>query len=307
MDIFRESAYLLDFLLSKPSVSQHHLDWLWNKIYNDCREWLTNTTEHDKQLVAGTVFMVVRATLAHHYESCYCETICDQLTSTLESKLEGCDEKELAEFLDRLREQSPQLCEWINSYDEADEWLSDQIADNLRSSKGSKDSFRPSGKTFTKTSLLTDVLIDIIGQRLTQANKLDTSPDDWRKLFSGIDQQFTMMWLGKPGELRDLFKMLTNKNNAYAIPNHGYQQILKSHFVDEEGNRLNNIHGDKSIKSFQLVIDDCAFLLQHLTDNVTAMMRQLIIANEGALRDEGYFDPMQAAKQAGMTIRKKRR
>lgn len=304
-DVFCESARLLDYLMCNRDISQHEMDSLWTIQLNDIRKWKTDVTDHDKRMVAGTVFMVVRASLTQRFESCYSETICNLLTNTLERKLEDCNEKEQAEFLELLREQSPVLCEWINSYDEIDEWLSDRIANTLRAKKVDKDDFNPSGKTFKKTALLTDTLIDIIGQRLTQANKLKASPDDWRKLFSGIDQQFTITWSGKEGELRDLFKMLTD--DGYANPKRDYQLILKSHFLDEDNNRFNNLHGAKSIDSFQTVIDDCTFFLQHLTDNITTIMKQLISENEDALRETGYFDQLQAAKRAGLSIRKKRR
>lgn len=169
------------------------------------------------------------------------------------------------------------------------------------------DDFKPSGRTFTKTALLDDRLIDIMAQRLARANKLSASPDDFRKLFSGIDQQFTMTWLGTGGELRDLFKMLTDKKLQFAKPQKGYQQILKSHFLDEDGNRFNNLHGDKSIESFQPVIDDCAFLLQYLTDGMTEIMKQLVSTNRSVLQEMGFFDPLQAVKQSNLSIRNKRR
>lgn len=307
VDVFLESARLLDFLLCTPEISQHQVDSLWNMMYIDIMKWGTNVTDHNKRMVAGTVFHVVRATLAQYYDGYYSETVCDLLNHTIEREMEGCDDDEQTRFQQQLIEQSPQLCEWINGYDEAEEWLSDQIAGTIvdRSGKGVKDGFKPSGETFTKTALLTDRLIDIIGQRLTQANKLDASPDDFRKLFSGTYQQFTMTWSGTGGELRDLFRMLTG--NGYAQPKRGYQQILYSHFLDEKGQRFKNLHGDKSIKSFQPVIDDCTFLLQHLYDEMTAKMKQLLKENEAALRDVGYFDKVQAAKQSGMSIRKKQR
>lgn len=303
-DIFRESASLLDFLLWKHDISQEQVDRLWDILINDCREWQTDATEHDKQTVAGTVFEIVRATLAQHYDSRYSETICDMLISTLERKRKTDDAQEQADFLQQLLEQTPALCEWINSYDEATEWLSDQIADII-ASKNDKEEFSPSGKTFTKTTLLTDTLIDIMGQRLTKAGKLEASPDDWRKLFSGIDQKFDMTWRGTGGELRDLFKML--KDNGYITPKQGYQLILKSHFLDEEGKRFNNIHGDKSINNFQPIIDDCTFLLQHLTDSMTELMKQLMRENEAALQEAGYYNNVQAAKQAGLRIKNKGR
>lgn len=307
VDVFFESARLLDFLLSQPEISQHQVDSLWDLLFIDIMKWGTNVTDYNKRMIAGTVFQVVRATLTQYYDSYYSETICDLLNHTIGRELNGCDEMEQTRFLQQLMEQTPELCEWINSYDEADEWLSDQISDTITAMNGvsDEDDFKPSGKTFSKTTYLTDKLIDIIGQRLAQSNKLNTTPDNFRKLFSGVDQQFTMTWLGTGGELRDLFKMLTNE--GYAKPKRGYQQILKSHFLDEKGHRFNNLHGDKSIDSFQTIIDDCAFLLQHLTDSMTAIMKQLIYENKDALSEVGYFDKVQSAKQSGLSIRNKRR
>lgn len=135
-DIFYESVWLLDLLWAKPDITQHQVDLLWDKLFNDCREWQNDMSDHDKRMVAGTVFHIVRAALAQHYDSRYCETICDMLINTMERELKGWDVEEQEVFLQRLVEQSPALSEWINSYDEADEWLSDEIADVFGSSGG---------------------------------------------------------------------------------------------------------------------------------------------------------------------------
>lgn len=306
-DVFLASARLLDFLMSKADVNQHQVDSMWDLLYIDIMKWGTNVTARNKKLIADTVFQVVRATLTQYFDTFYCETVSDLLNDTIERNVNDCDKKEQAEFHKRLMKQTPELCEWINSYDEAGEWLSDQILDiiSLHNQQG-QDEFKPSGNTFTKTALLTDTLLDIVGQRLSKANKLKASPDDWRKLFSGINQQFDMIWLGTEGELRDLFKMFTDEP-IYATPKRNYQNILKSHFLDEHGNRFNNLHGAKSVEKFQPILDDCVFLLQHLTDSVTKIMKQLISDNEDALREAGYFDNVKTVKQSGLRIRNKRR
>ena len=305
--MFCQTAWLLDYLLCKPDTNQRQVDSLWDMLLNRIRDWKPDVTKHDKQVVTGTVFMLVRALLTQHTESIYHETISELLDNKIRLELKEHDEKDWEKFCQQLMEQSLVLSEWINSYDEADEWLSDQIAYAIARTGGvsNEKTFIPSGRTFSKTSLLPDRLIDIIGQRLSQANKLDASPDDFRKLFSGIDQQFTMTWKGTGGELRDLFKMLTDK--GYAKPKRGYQQILKSHFLDENNQRFDNLHGDKSIEGFQPVIDDCAFLLQHLTESMTEIMKRLIKANKAALTEMGYFNQLQAAKQSGMRIQNRRR
>ena len=306
-DVFRESAHLLDFILSADELSQHDIDGLWTLFVNDIRKWKPDADDKDKMLMAGAVFMLVRAVLRQHYDSRFCETIADMLDNTIERELKTPDKEEEKQFLNRMTECSTMLSEWINHYDEEDDWLSDKIEDVINSrEENNEDDFLPIGTTFTKTALLTDKLIDIMGQRLTQAGKLNASPDDWRKLFSGVNQQFDMTWLGTEGELRDLFKMLTDKPQ-YAKPKRNFQMILKSHFVNEHGHRFNNLHGAKSIEGFQPILDDCAFLLQHLTDSMTAIMKKLIRENEEALREMGYFDKVQAAKQAGLSIRSKRR
>lgn len=135
-DIFTESAWLLDLLWSMPDITQHQIDLLWDKLFNDCREWQADMSDHDKRMVAGTVFHIVRAALAQHYDSHYYETICGMLNCTLERELKGLDVEEQKVFLQRLVEQSPALSEWINSHDEADKWLSDEIADAIADEAG---------------------------------------------------------------------------------------------------------------------------------------------------------------------------
>lgn len=306
-DVFYESACLLDYLLYTPNINEDKVSMLWTNLLLNIRKWKPDATDYDKLVVSGTVFHIVRATLSQYYNTYFSENVCNLLIQRLELEFEECNNSKLKKIHQLVIELSEDLCEWINKYEDMDEWLSDQIADAIctRKDKNEND-FRPIGTTFTKTSLLTDKLIDIIGQRLTQANKLNASPDDWRKLFSGVNQQFDMIWLGKEGELRDLFKMLTD-NPKYAEPKRNFQLILKSHFLDENGHRFNNIHGAKSIESFQPILDDCTFLLQHFTDSMTDIMKKLVFENEGALREIGYFDKLQASKQAGLSIRSKRR
>lgn len=306
-DVFYKSACLLDYLLYTRDINQGIMNSLWDNLLLDIRKWKSDATEYDKQIVSGTVFHIVRATLAQHYNTYYSETVCDLLIDKLNLELKEYNDTRLQEFHQQVIELSEELSDWINKYEDSDEWLSDKIADTIRSRKDkNENNFRPNGTTFTKTALLTDKLIDIMGQRLTQANKLNASPDDWRKLFSGVNQQFDLIWLGKEGELRDLFKMLTGEPQ-YVKPYRGFQQILKSHFIDKNGQRFKNLHGAKSINNFRPILDDCAFLLQHLTDSMTEIMKKLVMENEDALREIGYFDKLQASKQAGLSIRNKQR
>jgi len=163
--------------------------------------------------------------------------------------------------------------------------------------------FKPIGQTFQKTTKVTDLQLTLIMQRLTAAKRLDPncSADDWLKLFSGVDSMFTIKWLGKPGELRDLFYMLTTPKNrvetGYIIPQYNYQRIVLSHFTDEKGNRFSRLRGQKSINTFLPILADCEFTLQCLTERMTTIMKNLIIDNEKALSEFGIYYNTTATKQ----------
>lgn len=310
--LFVDASLTLDSILQTGDKSAEQCHSLWTEKYNQYREQdqMTGRPEDTKAEVAMLFYIVMYgvATVNHsHYRGTLQRTLHDCIFNLYyERDIKRClgVEQNLHE---PINQHTAEMQIWMEEYFTSKESLTKEIEEAISSRKSKdEDNFQPIGTTFTKTALLTDKLIDIIGQRLTQANKLNASPDDWRKLFSGIDQQFDITWLGTEGELRDLFKMLTDKPQ-YAKPKRNFQLILKSHFLDEHGRRFNNLHGAKSIDSFQPILDDCAFLLQHLTDSMTAIMKRLVKENEDALREMGYFDKVQEAKHSGLSIRNKRR
>ena len=173
-------------------------------------------------------------------------------------------------------------------------------------------SFVPTGQTFVKTSKITDLQLTLIMQRLSMANRLDPdcSADDWLKLFSGVDSSFTMKWIGTPGELRDLFKALTEPikkgKTGYVIPNYNYQQIVLSHFVDKDGQQFTRLKGQKSIESFRPIIDDCSFTLQWFTERMTKVMKEMIREHREELEEQGLFYNTTASKKDdGQRVRNK--
>lgn len=181
-DIFFEAAWLLDFLICKPGVSLHQVESLWTILLNDIRKWKTDVTDHDKLMVSGTVFMVVRAVLTQHVESIYNETVCDLITQMLEQELSDCDEKEQIVFLERLREQSTALSDWINNYEDTDKWLSDEIADaisyenredggnGIRSEGGKPGAKKKSFRAYIINQEETDKVIDVIKKNIHKDN-----------------------------------------------------------------------------------------------------------------------------------------
>lgn len=316
-DVFCETAWLLDYLLARPDISQHQVDSLWVMLVNRIRSWKPDVTDNDKLLVASTVFLIVRVTLTQHFESIYREGICSLLNHTLERETESRPGEEQAVFLQLLTDQIPLLCEWINGYDEAGEWLSDEIENAIKKggkahSKEKKTTFTPTGKTFTKTVQVSNLQLRIIAQRLSVANKLDSSctAEKWEKLFSGVNSNFTIKWLGKPGELRDLFKMLTRKregaDSGYIIPFYGFQQIIQSHFTDENGNYFKDIRKQKHIADFDTIINDCEFFIQNYTEQLTDVMKSIILEHDRELREYGYVFNLSTFKREGLKVSNRR-
>lgn len=308
-DIFRSVAELLDLFNAKwdaDSITQKEVDEFWTCVLNDVRYW-SESTVSDRVLIADTIFRILRQLMCHHWKELFCECLFDYLTKTLERENRNANKEELNRIDECLNEHSFTIDDWINN--EYDGHLSEEIELAIKGQK-KEVCFIPNGQTFTKSSWITDTQLDIIGQRLAQANKLEANPDDFRKLFSGVNSKFTMKWLGFPGELRDLFKMFTNSRNGksgYITPKRGYQIILRSHFVDKDGNQFGNLDGQKSIESFKPIIDDCEFLIQHLTDRFTEAMKRIFNENSNALEESGYFNNTTSAMQAGLSISNKLR
>lgn len=273
-DIFYESARLLDFLFVNPDITQRQVDSLWHKLLIDIRKWKADASEHDKRMVAGTVFQIVRAALAQHTESCYCEYICDLLNQTTERELGECDKNEQSDFNQRLIEQSPILCEWINQYDDTDEWLSDQIADVIDTSGEKELGAKSKTKTtrgkkskpekqhgveypvFAKGQGVTDDHIKALYRFLTTRGWISTqtSVADFQRLFSGVSNDCEIIWTGQDklggneptalgvSALYVLFKRMVEES-LITIGNNSKQvgPILELHFVDSKGHFLTSV------------------------------------------------------------------
>ena len=195
----------------------------------------------------------------------------------------------------------------------SDKWdkLEKQLSTQPKKPKEDQ-TFVPTGKTFRKTTKITDLQLTLIMQRLSMANKLDpdASADTWHKLFSGVNSKFTMKWNGKPGELRDFFAMLTeplpNSKTGYVTPHYDYQKIVRSHFTDSNGNIFKSLKGQKNIPSFQPILDDCTLMLQCITEKMTDVMRMIVQEHKEELLKQGFhFNTTSAKKDDGQRVRNK--
>lgn len=316
-ELFVEVADVLDKIFEEPDTSSQFVNGLWDELKIGLKEKKRSMPpQQDLDVVCGIICYVVAAALSLHWREYYKHDVSCLLTDLILNKKIFSQEEE-EQIIKNLCVNAQRLKEWINDYEESDIWLSDEIAESLTAPDKPKEEkkidFIPIGETFTKTTKVTDSQLTLIMQRLTKANKLDPngSADDWLKLFSGVDSMFTIKWLGTPGELRDLFKLLTKpkgKNKTgYVTPFYNYQQIVQSHFTDKNGEAFKPLKGQKSIDSFKPILDDCEFTLQLMSDRMTAVMKEIINNNEGALKEAGLSYNISAAKNDdNLRIRNKR-
>ncbi len=315
-ELFVEAAKVLDTIFSEPTSAPRYLQGLWDDLKIQMKQNARSASpQADLDVVCGVLFYVVAATLSLHWREYYNKELVDVLRNIVEKRGLFSDKEELEQMISNLCSHAEGLDKWINEYDDSEVWLSDEIEEALaaqQSEEEKKEKFTPIGQTFTKSVQITDVQLRIIGQRLTRANKLDSScsAENWEKLFSGADSMFTIHWLGRPGELRDLFDMLTKKrersNVGYLSPRYGFQKIVQSHFTDKNGKFFTDLRKQKSIDAFKPVIDDCEFFIQNYTEQLTDVMKQIIEEHRSELAEFGYvFDPITYTRE-GMNIANRR-
>lgn len=309
-ELFCAVASVLDEVFLSDVITQQQVDDIWTDVCLELRKKKTDTTENDKTQVAHTVFAIVRKLMCHHWNAYYCSYMFCLMGDTIQKETSDADKDEIKQFQDKLSDFSTELDEWINLGYEGH--LLRDIENAFSKDKDipePSDAFSPTGQTFTKTTLLLDPEIDIICKYLTQKGKLEVelNPDTFRKLFSGVDSNFTIKWLGKEGELRDLFQFLTGGKgkDCFIKPKKGYLQILRSHFKDNNGNEFTNLKGAKSIDSFMPVIDNIMYLLNHNIQQCMEEMRVLIEERLEILEELGYSGKFHPTADLHVTKNKK--
>lgn len=311
-DLFVATAYVIDDIAEEPMDAPAYIDGLWDELKIELKRLHKPAPpQEDLNTVCSVLLCVVAAAFRLQWSEHYSETLFGLLRDNIHTNGRPVYEEDLDETINRICEYAEALEDWINDYTSCSiEWLS-QTIDAVIAGSGKViplNVFQPTGQTFTKTPLMIEREVVIICKYLTQKEKLDAqaSPDDFCKLFSGVDSEFKITWLGKEGELRDLFKTLVGEGDkeCYITPRKGYQQILRSHFKDKNGNDFVNLKGAKSIASFAPVIDNVVLMLKHNIDKCVEEMRKLIEESREPLEDAGYFEDYHPTEDLHVTKRK---
>lgn len=254
-DVFRETARLLDFLLSQKDISQRNVDGLWTLLVNDIRLWKPDAHDDDKMLMAGTVFLLVKKILCHHVDGYYRDTIHDMLEDTLERELNILNEQEHQLFLNHLSECSELLSDWINEYNDSEVWLSDEIEEALAAKqpkKKEKAKEKPNKEAVIKTSFKYNPINLDKGTRNIRLQKVfedmrkeevelipvSTNMKDFLEIFSGEDTLIRIAWSGNTNELHYIFSEWIRRKYL-PRPNGGLWLVVSARFYhrkkDAEG------------------------------------------------------------------------
>lgn len=276
-DVFREVVYLTEFLLCRPDVTQRQVDGLWANLVNDIRLWEHCVPDEDKMMVAGTVFCITRDALGHYWKLQYNEDIYEMLSSTLDKKHTVCDEGEEQDFLTHLTECSELLNEWINGYEDEEEWLSDKIEGCLRKRKpdpkpyvepkSAKDysrySFRltPKGRFKGKIEKLLEWLHDELVERKYIIDYDSPTDDDYlrnldmeernrlifNEVFSGADVNSHIVWIGDKVALRYFILQLIHRGALSWKKGPGKWQITRNRIWYRQ---KENLHSDATGRQY---------------------------------------------------------
>ena len=160
--------------------------------------------------------------------------------------------------------------------------------------QGEKPKFSYTEETFTKSSIITELQLDLVLAELIVIGWMPntSSQSDFRKLFSGVTNKFFLTWTGKPAELHDLFDMLTKKKieRGKKIPGHitprgNYLNIVRSHFKDEKNNWFGELNHEKHIEGTKAVLDKLEIVLTYSVDECIKMMQTIVREHKELLED----------------------
>ena len=160
--------------------------------------------------------------------------------------------------------------------------------------QGEKPKFSYTEETFTKSSMITELQLDLVLAELIVIGWMPntSSQSDFRKLFSGVTSKFFLTWTGKPAELHDLFDMLTKKKiergkkiPGFITPRGNYLNIVRSHFKDEKNNWFGELNHEKHIEGTKAVLDKLEIVLTYSVDECIKMMQTIISEHKDLLEN----------------------
>ncbi len=196
-DIFCEVAQLLDTLNEYPHFQsgQKDIEKYYSQSMLKYREW-ADTTVRDREMIADTVFRIVRKLMSHRWQLCYSEELYDAMSNVLN---ERSDLEDSSEFDKALFEYSNNLDTWINQ--DYNGHLCEEI-ENTISDKPAKTKL-PSGRK--------SVDVEKIFSSFDYLPQVDNRVQRLQAFHRGMDGRFFKV------KLKDFVDIFTNKSTTKKI------------------------------------------------------------------------------------------
>ncbi len=256
-DVFCLVADVLDDILDTAVPTLEYIDELWTSILLDIQQWSSRASIHDRMLIAGTVFYIVRELLGYHWDCRYNDEVYYMMSDVLESRLKVDDKKDEELFLQSLLDYGEELRTWINSYDTRYGFLSEEIEDVVEGRK-KKDvenvepeeentiiltSFKylPKGMDFSERNRRLTSFFDALAENgkfiypkktsIQQENYTDQQA--FLNTFNGVDTDKKIVWIDEIKRLSYLIHKLKEKKliSWKSKPRKGIIQMICARFL----------------------------------------------------------------------------
>lgn len=211
-DLFVEAANVIDTFFDDPQSTPQYVDSLWDnlKITMKCKE-KSAPPQDDLNIVCGVLFYVVAATLSLHWREFFNTEIVEKLYKIVGQKALFLKEGEEKEIINNICCHSEGLEDWINEYEDSNEWLSIEIERCLRRAKPVptiektkeiiKTTFNYNPKGLDRAAV--NYRLQEVYNLMTKAELIPiiTNMKDFLKIFSGEDATLRIAWIGQDNEL----------------------------------------------------------------------------------------------------------
>ena len=126
-DIFMVTLELLDTVRCSSSFTQKDAEELWSNLIIDIRRnWKSDASQEERNIVAGVVFYLLAATFGLYWHKDYCESIRNNFLNTITERLSVSIDEELR-IIKCISEHAEDLSVWINEYVDSDCWLAKDV------------------------------------------------------------------------------------------------------------------------------------------------------------------------------------
>lgn len=281
VEVFCESAEIVDALLEDRQSCDSLLRTLWDKLVIRMGDWAPLAQDEELDTAVGCIYMAAVAALASSADTRHSYTLVRKLLSDMHKHF--ADYQKLEDVvIPSLDYHQQVLQKWITDYIGSEVYLSDEIEEVIsRKKRGGGSTGSPTGRggmvcevdpsadsgtefvpdraTFIKKGILDSQLAIVQNEIYKSGWLVHDRPDDFCALFSGKQNSITIVWrkgVGK-GNLCALFDMMLKGRYIECPAGHTYQKMLKSHFVDEDGNYLTGLNSTYVPEKCQIVLDTC--------------------------------------------------